>query len=69
MEINEDQSKKMAKGYLFRVTMAKVTLCCKPPSLCYDTQRQTEEWESFMVEKGEDPCGPGLEAVVVKKLL
>ena len=36
MEINEDQSKKMAKGYLFRVTMAKVTLCCKPPSLCYD---------------------------------
>ena len=23
MEINEDQSKKMGKGYLFRVTMAK----------------------------------------------
>lgn len=23
-----------------------------------ETRRQTEEWESFMVEKGEDPCGP-----------
>ena len=23
-----------------------------------ETQRRTEEWESFMVEKGEDPCGP-----------
>lgn len=40
-----------------------------PHCVTTETQRQTEEWESFMVEKGEDPCGLGLEAVVVKKLL
>lgn len=47
VKINEDQLNVTSKGYLFRACYSKeVSDYC----ILADTQRQAEEWESFIVE-------------------
>lgn len=66
MEINEDQPNEKAKTIYQSCCLARetATFTCVLP----ETQRQTEEWESFLVERGQVSGMAQLEAVVLGKL-
>lgn len=66
VEINEGQPNDKRKSYLFRACYSKrVSHCC----LCLtETQKQAEEWESFIVEKREGFTGALIGGCGLRKL-